>query len=202
MKILLTTLLTIAVLTAGCSPKTETVDITNDEGKALMALDYRDFDQATAQLIQSLVQSGELKKPGGGKFVVATAEIVNDTMQRIDTRQLMAKLEEEMMKTGMVVMTSAVGQSGDKMVDEMRELRDSQKSDEFQSDTFASKGTLIAPDLSVSGRIIQKNIKYDRKRQQVEYYFQLQLNNLTTGLRPWQKEVLIGKRGSDKSVSW
>ncbi len=202
MKVAIITLLTIALFTAGCQTKTTTIDITNDEGKALMALDYRDFDQATARLIQSLVQSGELKKPGGGKFVVATADIINDTMQRIDTRQLMAKVEEAMMSTGMVIMTSAVGQESDKMVTDLRDLRDSKEGEEFKGDTLASKGTLIAPDLSISGKILQRNLKYDKKTQQVEDYFQLKLTELATGLRPWQKEVLIGKRGSSKSVSW
>ena len=62
--------------------------------------------------------------------------------------------------------------------------------------------TLIAPELSISGKIFQRNIRYDRNRQQVEYYFQLKLSDVKSGLRFWQDEVVVGKRGSDKSVSW
>ena len=51
-------------------------------------------------------------------------------------------------------------------------------------------------------KIIQRNIRYDNDKQQVEYYFQLQMNNLTTGLVFWQNENIIGKRGSDKKVPW
>jgi hypothetical protein len=65
-----------------------------------------------------------------------------------------------------------------------------------------NKGTLIAPDLSLSGKIYQNNLRYDKKNQQVEYYFQLKLTDLKTGKRFWQKEVLIGKRGSNKTVAW
>jgi hypothetical protein len=36
----------------------------------------------------------------------------------------------------------------------------------------------------------------------VEYYFQLQVTELASGLRYWQKETLIGKRGSKKVVPW
>jgi hypothetical protein len=30
----------------------------------------------------------------------------------------------------------------------------------------------------------------------------LKLSDIKTGLRFWQEEVLIGKRGSNKSVAW
>jgi penicillin-binding protein activator len=88
------------------------------------------------------------------------------------------------------------------MVHDMRDIRDSDKGDEFKQDTLAGKGTLLAPELSISGKIIQRNVKYENNQQQVEYYFQLQLNNLTNGLVFWQNEIVMGKRGSNKSVSW
>ena len=200
-KLLLCMLVTIAL--TGCQPATKNIDIANDEGKAVMGLDYRDFDQAAAAMISSLVRSGTLDKKEGGRYVMATGRIVNDTMQRIDTDQLMAKVEQEMMNSGQVVMTSAVGdKAGDSMVYEVRDLRDSDRADEFNEDTMQAKKQLISPELSVSGKIIQRNVKYDKKTEQVEYYFQLRITDLTTGLRFWQEEQIIGKRGSSKSVSW
>jgi len=192
------------LLLAGCATKTVNIDIVNDEGKAVMALDYRDFAQAASEMIQSMISSGALKKPGGGRYVMTTARVTNDTMQRIDTDQLTAKIEEELMNSGMVVMTSAVGGKGapDEMIYEMRDIRDSATGDEFKQETLAGKRTLIAPELSISGKIFQRNIRYDSNRQQVEYYFQLRITDLTTGLRFWQKESIIGKRGSNKSVAW
>lgn len=189
----------ILILTSGCGEETTTIDVRNDEGQAVMALDYRDFDQAASQMVQSLLASGALKKEGGGRYVVAKGRIVNDTMQRIDTDQLMSKVETEMLNSGQAVMTSAVGSGTDKLVQESRELRDSE---EFDPNTVAQRRTLIAPDLSISGKIFQRNIRIDRNRQQVEYYFQLMLTDVKTGLRYWQDEVIVGKRGSSKSVSW
>ena len=194
-----------AILIAGCAQETAYIDIMHDEGKPVMALDYRDFDQAASEMIQSMLGSGALKKPGGGRYVVTTGRIINDTMQRIDTDQLMAKIEEELLNSGQVVMTSAVGGKGapDKMVYDLREdIRESDVGDEFDEKTLPAKGQLIAPELSISGKIFQRNIRYDKNRQQVEYYFQLKVTDLTTGLRFWQKETLIGKRGSNKSVAW
>ena len=189
-----------SIVASGCGgPKTTNIDMQNDDGKPVMALDYRDFDQAASALVQKMIGSGALKKQGGGRYVVATGRIVNDTMQRIDTDQLMAKVEKELMNSGQVVMTSAVGSGTDALVHETRELRDSE---EFDQNTIAKRGTLIAPELSISGKIYQKNLKYDKKRQQVEYYFQLKLSDVTSGLRYWQDHKVIGKRGSNKSVSW
>ncbi len=193
----------IGLLTAGCA-ETTYIDTMHDTGKPVMALDYRDFDQAASEMVQSMLGSGALKKQDGSRYVMATGRIVNDTMQRIDTDQLMAKIEQELLNSGQVVMTSAVGGKGapDQMIYQTRDIRDSDVGDEFNKDTVAAKGQLIAPELSVSGKIFQRNIRYDNDRQQVEYYFQLQVTNLTNGLRFWQNETLIGKRGSNKSVAW
>lgn len=187
------------ILIAGCAPKTTNIDTMHDPGKPVMALDYRDFDQAASKLVQSLFRSGALEKKGGGRYVVATGRIVNDTAQRIDTDQLMVKIETEILNSGQAVMTSAVGSGTDSLVHETRELR---YSEEFDANSVAARRTLLAPELSISGKIFQRNIRYSKKRQQVEYYFQLKLSNVVTGLRYWQDEVLIGKRGSNKSVSW
>ncbi len=194
----------IGIFLAGCATETVNIDVVHDEGKPVMALDYRDFAQAASEMIQSMISSGALKKPGGGRYVMTTARVTNDTMQRIDTDQLMAKIEEELMNSGMVAMTSAVGGKGapDEMIYEMRDIRDSATGDEFKQETLAGKRTLIAPELSISGKIFQRNIRYDNNRQQVEYYFQLMVTDLTTGLRIWQKESIIGKRGSNRSVAW
>ncbi len=193
-----------AILLGGCAVETVNIDTVNDEGKAVMGLDYRDFNKAATEMIRSLIQSGSLSKEGGGRYVVATGRIVNDTMQRIDTDQLMAKIEEELMNSGLVAMTSAVGGKGapDEMVHQMRDIRESGDEDEFAANTLPAKRQLIAPDLSMSGKILQRNISYGNNKQQVDYYFQLKLTDINSGLRFWQKEEVIGKRGSNKSVSW
>jgi len=189
----------VCVLAAGCGQETTMIDTRNDEGKAVMALDYRDFDMAASKMVQSMLGSGALKKQDGGRYVVATGRILNDTTQRIDTDQLMVKIETEILNSGQAVMTSAIGSGSDELLHETRELRDSE---EFDPGTTAQRQTLIAPELTISGKIFQRNIRYDRNTEQVEYYFQLKLSDVSSGLRFWQDEILIGKRGSSKSVSW
>ena len=199
-------IITISVcLLAGCEQKTSYIDTMHDTGKPVIYLDYRDFDQAASEMVQSMLASGALKNPNGGRYVMATGRIVNDTMQRIDTDLLTAKIEQDMMASGQVVMTSAVGgkdSNRDETVYEQRELRDSSVGEEFKQETLPQKGQIISPELSMSGKIYQRNLRYDKDKQQVEYYFQLKLTDVKTGLRFWQEEVLVGKRGSNQSVSW
>lgn len=187
------------ILTAGCGQETRNIDTVNDEAGAVMSLDYRDFDQAASKMLQSLLGSGRLKKEGGGRYVIATGRIVNDTMQRIDTDQLMVKIERDITNSGQGVFTAAVGPGSDKLLNESRQLRDS---DEFDPGTTAARKTLIAPELTIAGKIFQRNVPLDNNRQQVEYYFQLELSDVKTGLSFWQEEVLVGKRGSNRSVPW
>ncbi|MBA7671937.1 hypothetical protein ES703_80106 [subsurface metagenome] len=48
----------ISILTIGCAQETVNIDVMHDEGKPVMALDYRDSDQAASQLVQSMLASG------------------------------------------------------------------------------------------------------------------------------------------------
>jgi len=194
-------LLSILFALTGCVQETRNIDMVNDDAKAVLALDYRDFDRAATEMVRSMIGSGQLRKNDGSRYVMASGRVINDTMQRIDTDQLMAKIEEELLNSGQVVMTSAVGSGDavDQLVHDNRDLRDNE---EFDQSSVAAKGTLLAPDVSVSGKILQRNISYDKKTQQVEYYFQLRVTDMKSGLRFWQKETIIGKRGSKKSVAW
>jgi penicillin-binding protein activator len=197
-------LIVLTAIFAGCTPPTKTIDMTNDQGKPVMELDYRDFDKAAVEMVQSMITAGVFKKADGSRYVVTTAKVTNDTMQRIDTDQLTFKIEQELMNSGQVTMSAAVGGKGapDQMVHQMRELRDSEKSDEFKQSTMPEKGQILAPELSISGKILQRNIRYDNNLQQVEYYFQLRVADINSGTTFWQKESVIGKRGSKKVVPW
>ena len=199
-KITLSALLAAGLMT-GCVDKTERIDMHNDKGDQVMGLDYRDFDQAASEAIQSMLKSGTLDKKNGDRYILAISRVTNDTMQHIDTDQLIKKIRIELLKSGKVVVTTAVGANGpeDKMSEDVRKLREN---DEFNQNTVQKKGTLVAPDMSLSGKILQRNVAMDDGKQQVEYYFMLSLTEIKTGLAWWEGETVIGKRGSGKSVSW
>ena len=202
MKKIVTTLsiitLTSLLLTA-CAEKVQKIDIHNDTGDQVVGLDYRDFNQAAAEATQSMLRSPAITKPGGGRYVLAISDVKNDTMQHIDTDQLIKKIRIELLNSGKVYVTTAIGGAEDKMNEEARKLRDNS---EFKKSSTIKEGTLLSPDLSLSGKILQRNINMDNSKQQIEYYFMLTLTNLDNGLAIWEGETIIGKRASNKSVAW
>jgi uncharacterized protein (TIGR02722 family) len=191
-----------ATLFTGCATPTTNIDMNNDKSQAVMGLDYRDFQAVAQNMINSLIESGSVSKPGGGRYVMVISRIINDTMQHIDTDQLIKKIRVALLRSGKVVVTTAVGANGpeDKMA--MKTRKNLRGNAEFNQKTVAKKGQMVAPDLSLSGKIIQKNITINSDTQRVEYYFQMTLTDINTGLAFWEDERVIGKQGSNKSVAW
>jgi len=195
---LLATTISLTLLN-GCADKVQKIDIHNDTGDQVIGLDYRDFNQAAAEAVQSMLKSPALNKKDGDRFVLAISKVTNDTMQHIDTDQLIKKIRIELLNSGKVYVTTAMGTAEDRMNKEARKARDNS---DFDQNSVAKEGTLVAPDMSLSGKIIQKNIQISKEKQQVEYYFMLTLTDLKRGFAVWEGETIIGKRGSSKSVAW
>ncbi|CAM5438968.1 hypothetical protein TMEC54S_03207 [Thauera mechernichensis] len=189
---------------AGCvsTGGVEMVDTRSDRGEAVVGLDYRDFEGAASAAVQGMLSGRALDNPRGGRYVVMISRVTNDTMQRIDTDQLIRKIRIEMLNSGKAVVTTAVGGSGPddsasyQVRDELRNNR------EFDQRGVQREGTLQAPDLSLSGKILQRNLSMSGGRQQIEYYFMLTLTDLASGLAIWENEYPIVKRASNRSVAW
>ncbi|MGE4397460.1 MAG: penicillin-binding protein activator LpoB [Sulfurimonas sp.] len=192
----------LGVMFSGCETKTTNIDIDNDKGEAVMGLDYRDFQGAAQDMIESLLASGAVDKKNGERYVLVVSRIVNDTMQHIDTDQLIKKIRVGLLQSGKVVVTTAVGLEGAEDEMSMHARETLRGNVEFDQKTVAGKGSMIAPDLSLSGKILQRNIRVDSKTQRVEYYFQMSLTEIKTGLAYWEDERIVAKRGSNKAVSW
>ena len=194
-------MLTFTLTLIACSATPVKVDTQNDEAPTVMGLDYRDFEEAAAALVQSILESGVVVQPDGSRYVLVISRITNDTMLHIDTDQLVKKIRVALLKSGKVIVTTAMSANGaeDAMSYQARELRGD---DEFDQSRVAGKGSLVAPDLSLSGKIIQRNNKMNSRTTQVDYLFQMTLTDIETGLAFWEDEVPIVKRGSSKTVSW
>lgn len=187
----------------GCASKTEYVSLEDSKEYTSTGLDYHDIANAADQSVKSLLSSAYAKKITTERpKVLVISDVINDTMQMIDTEQLTRKVTRDMRNSGKFVLTLTMGGSGvskDNMIDTARDARDS---DEFNQYTTIEKGELIAPELSLSGKIIQKNTKVSSSKQRIDYYFLLTLTDLKSGLVFWDDEVNIIKVGSNKSVAW
>lgn len=85
-------------------------------------------------------------------------------------------------------------------------VRANRGNDEYNSATIAKKGTLVAPNLSLSGKMLQRNLKlksgwFSNVDTRVEYYLQLTLTDTETGLSVWEDEQPIVKEG-DHAPTW
>jgi len=189
------------ILFTGCSSVTENIIPDRDKEIAVRGLNYKDFQKAANEAIDSILRSGALNSSTGKRLVLVISDIKNDTMQNIDTSQLVKKIRIALLQSGKVLVTTAIGARGaeDKMSMQLRKLRNHK---EFDQKTVVAKNQLSSADLSLSGKIIQKNIRIDRNREQSEYYFQLTLTDVVRGLAVWEGESFLGKRGSGDSVSW
>lgn len=190
-------------LTACVQTTTQTtmIDPRADRSAIGAGLDMRDFETAASDTVQSMLSSPALTKPGGGRYVLAVSRVTNDTMQRIDTDLLIKKVRVDLLNSGKVVVTTAVGLAGpeDPMAIKTRQLRGS---GEFNQSHVARKGQMIAPDLSLSGKIIQHDNRLGDGTQRIDYAFQLSLTDINTGLAIWEGETPISKLSSSRTVSW
>lgn len=186
----------------GCATPTSNIDMQNDRAGAVSGIDYRDLTHVATEMVQSLLTSGRLNKTDGSMYVLAISRIINDTKQKLDTDTLTMQLTEELGNSGKIVVTSAIAaneNNRDAMLDAAREMR---ANSEVNQKTTAKKGQIVAPDLSLMGKIIQRELHMDNGDKQIEYYFQMKITDVASGLQFWQKQVVIGKRADKHTMTW
>ena len=167
--------LALSVLCAGCA-STQRVDIHNDKGPQVMALDYRDFDEAAESALASIKEEGIVDKPGGGRYVVFVGRVINKTTQRWETSQLTKSVTIALRKSGKVVVTMVPP----------------------DDDTIDG----VKPELVLTGKVSERNIQMSSSKKQTEYYLELELTDPKTKLVFWEGQAPIIKRGNAKTVNW
>lgn len=195
----------VALLLSACAQgdmATQRIDSRNDRSPIGMGLDNRDFEEAARTLVRGMLDSGRLQpRPDGQPRVMAISRITNDTTLRINTNELTQLVSVELNNSGRVVTTTAVGLDGpsDPLAMQSRQLR---SSGEFNQRTVAARGQMVAPDLSLSGNIIQRTNRVDGGATRVDYVFQLNLTNIRTGIALYQGQETITRVGSSRTPSW
>jgi PBP1b-binding outer membrane lipoprotein LpoB len=153
---------------SGCTTTT-LIDENNDNRAVSTAPTSADFQYFAGKMVDSLLASGRLSKPDGGRYVMATGDVVNDTTLRLDTDVITIDIEEAMMNSGQVVMSAA-----------------------------KSGKNAANIDIIMSGKIISRKIQISKKAARYEYYLLLYVTRVEDELIFWQKKQTIVKQGSKK----
>lgn len=194
-------LLALPLLCLGCAAATERVDTHNDT-EVTVSFDYRDIDGAVAKLAQGLLASPRLPKEGTSVPVVAMGRVVNDTCQHLDTALITTKLEEALLASGRFAVSAVfAGQASgrDATVADARRVRGNA---EFDAATVQRKGRLKAPDLALSGKLTQRNVRRDDGGLRIEYFLSLRATRLSDGTAVWQGSSQTVKAVADGMPVW
>jgi len=181
---------------------TKVIDTNNQREVAgmsnVMELEYRDWTKTAENMTSSMLKSGafaRVKDP-----VIAMGPMINDTMQRFDTDVLTKKIRSDLVNSGKAQVATSFRNGGKAEDESTHNMRDLRSNAEYAASTIASTGTLVAPNMSLSGKMIQRNLKLETcwlcsSQERVEYYLQLTLTDLKTGLSVWEDEQPILKEG-------
>ncbi|MCH2111368.1 MAG: hypothetical protein MK213_00800 [Planctomycetes bacterium] len=193
-------LLTFLLLGLAACSSTTTFDPDAGGLRTVDKANYGDFEQAAGSLIESMLTSGALTEPNlskheDGRIILGLEDIDNMTASNLQPKVLTDKVRIALNKTGRVLTTTAVkfGRGGpeDTSTAEVREL--GSMAPMFEQNAYANARTVVLPDLSLSGSIIQMSASENRTKETV-LIFKLTLTDLRTGLAIWEDEAPVGKR--------
>ncbi len=187
--------------TNGCGSAPKRLDPRGD--KTLTTTDdinVKDWQIAADKAINSLLTSGVLHRTDNRKNIVMVSTVKNETTQHINTVILTSKIRRAILKSGLAMTTTAVSGNGmeDKATRQVRELANDKM---FDKKTVKKNGTVIAPDLSLAGTIIQQKASQGRTSESY-FFFHITVTDLKTGLAVWEDNVEVVKQETKPLLGW
>ncbi len=176
----------------GCSTTTSRVDVGSQGITTLNDVNARDWQDVSAKAVESLLASGVLARSDGRKSIVMISEVKNNTNTAIRTQILTSKMRQAMLASGKAVVTTAVGANGAED-NATRQVRDLENDDIFNQQTVQKRGTVLAPDMSLSGEIVSQSATEGRLSENA-FYFHVVVTDLSTGLAVWEETFDLAKQ--------
>ncbi len=186
---------TAMLLATGCASPARIIGVDSDEALVTISeLDPADWNRAAAENIDSLLASGALRRTDGKPAVVMVSRIRNYTTLHLESQILTDKIRRAILQSGQAKVTSALGAGGNLDL-AVRRIRDKDSDDLFNQATLPKRGTVIAPNFSLSGAITQQTI-YQGRTEESYFLFHMALTDLVTGIAVWEHTVEILKQGT------
>ncbi|MEG1552932.1 MAG: hypothetical protein RR133_01610 [Kiritimatiellia bacterium] len=193
--------ISLLLLCAGCASTTQTVDLDHDV-EITVSVDAKDIDEAAAEFSDSLLVAPRLGGTEETPAVLALGRVTNDTCQHLDVDVLLTKIAQVLIASDRFEVSSvfaARADQRDQMVTDARLVRGNA---EFEAATVQRRGTLHAPTLSLSGKIVQRNVRRDNGGTRIEYFFTLKVTRISDGVVLWQKSRQIVKAVAKGMPLW
>jgi PBP1b-binding outer membrane lipoprotein LpoB len=148
-------------------------------------VDIQDIQKAAAGMLDSLLETGVLKRAAN-----SPAQVVMGSSQ-FDVGELTYRMREQLVNSGQAAIVTTWGGNP-----EDKTAQDEAKRRAFLEGN-ASGG--LKPDFSLTGKVTQLRRNAGDTRQ-TTYTFRLTLTNLSNGLEVWTKTVDMSKQGKRNSV--
>ncbi|MBR6685303.1 MAG: penicillin-binding protein activator LpoB [Alphaproteobacteria bacterium] len=201
MKKLSALLFAMAIMTtlSACTTETKVISRAESSEYVTATLSDNDFENAAKEMIDDMLMY-ELATPksNGQPYVMMISDIKNDTMQRINTADLTDYIKKELRRSGKVKTTNAFGDNRSENIALSRQLGDSALVDKS---TVKKNNTVKAFDLTLEGRIAQKNSNVGNKKM-IEYIFSLNLIDMGDGTELWSDKKVITKITDKNTKTW
>ncbi len=182
-----------ALVLTGCGMDPTRIDPSGNQTLTTThELNVKDFQIAAEQCISSLLRSGVLVRPDGRRTIIMINRVKNKTTRHIDTQIITNKIRQAVLRSGKAATTTAVSGRGPEDT-ATRDVRDLEDSDLFDRRTLKKRGTVIAPDMSLAGEIIQKRSRVGRT-QESYFFIHMTLTDLNSGLALWEDNVEVAKQ--------
>ena len=184
---------------SACTTQTKVISRAESSEYVTATLSDNDFENAAKEMIDDMLMY-ELATPksNGQPYVMMISDIKNDTMQRINTADLTDYIKKELRRSGKVKTTNAFGDNKSENIALSRQLKDSSLVDKS---TVKKNNTVKAFDLTLEGRIAQKNSNVGNKKM-IEYIFSLNLIDMGDGTELWSDKKVITKITDKNTKTW
>jgi len=192
--------LLLAILCFGCAG-TERVDLRNDT-ETTVSFDVHDVDGAVATLAQSFLAAPRLGGTPEKPMVIALGRMDNDTCQHLDTDIILQRLGEAVAESDRFAVSAVFADRASNRDDTISDVRAVRGNAEFNRATLQKQGQLQAPELSLSGKLTQRNVRRDNGGTRIEYFVTLKATRLSDGVALWQKSCQVVKAVAPGMPVW
>ncbi|MEA4863279.1 MAG: hypothetical protein AB7F40_07895 [Victivallaceae bacterium] len=194
----------VAVLVTACGPsEPRVIDTTQTTGRvrSMQKLSPVDFQEAALNSVNKMLaskqfaryltqyQAGNTDQP-----LLMLSEVVNKTSTAVNTQVLTERISTALSEDAdMVQVTTAAAGAGQHRDEANAQVRDLENDINFDQSTVQQRGTLKAPNLSLSGTIVEQRVQ-ESGTTELTYFFSLKLTDLRSGVQVFSTTQEIGRQ--------